>query len=79
MYELNNIPGFSEILLYIQTVLNSSTNINRISMNESYVYLQTSPRLCFAPGIAIFLVVFSFNVAGDRLRDALVPRLRGLL
>jgi peptide/nickel transport system permease protein len=48
-------------------------------VNDSYVYLQTNPWLCFAPGIAIFLVVFSFNMVGDGLRDALDPRLRGLL
>jgi peptide/nickel transport system permease protein len=48
-------------------------------VNESYVYLQTNPWLCFAPGICIFLVVFSFNMVGDGLRDALDPRLRGLL
>jgi len=48
-------------------------------VNESYVYLQSNPWLCFAPGIAIFLVVFSFNMVGDGLRDALDPRLRGLL
>ncbi len=48
-------------------------------VNESYVYLPTNPWLCFAPGICIFLVVFSFNMVGDGLRDALDPRLRGLL
>lgn len=48
-------------------------------VNESYVYLQTNPVLCFAPGFCIFLVVFSFNMVGDGLRDALDPRLRGLL
>ncbi|HTY81434.1 MAG TPA: ABC transporter permease [Dehalococcoidales bacterium] len=48
-------------------------------VNDSYVYLQTNPWLCFAPGICIFLVVFSFNMVGDGLRDALDPRLRGLL
>ena len=30
------------------------------------------------PGIAISLVVLSFNLTGDRLRDVLDPRLRGL-
>ncbi len=48
-------------------------------VNESYQYLQTNPWLCFAPGICIFLLVFSFNMVGDGLRDALDPRLRGLL
>jgi peptide/nickel transport system permease protein len=30
------------------------------------------------PGIAITLVVLAFNLLGDRLRDLLDPRLRGL-
>lgn len=30
-------------------------------------------------GIAIMLVVFAFNMVGDGLRDALDPRLRGML
>jgi ABC-type dipeptide/oligopeptide/nickel transport system permease subunit len=29
-----------------------------------------------APGLAIFLVVLSFNLVGDGLRDALDPRER---
>jgi ABC-type dipeptide/oligopeptide/nickel transport system permease subunit len=29
--------------------------------------------------MAIMLVVFSFNIIGDGLRDALAPRLRGTL
>jgi peptide/nickel transport system permease protein len=35
--------------------------------------------LSFAPGICIMMVVFAFNMVGDGLRDALDPRLRGLL
>jgi len=42
-------------------------------------YLLTHPWLSFAPGIVIMLVVFAFNLVGDGLRDALDPRLRGLL
>jgi peptide/nickel transport system permease protein len=42
-------------------------------------YLRTHPVLSFAPGLAIMLVVFAFNMVGDGLRDALDPRLRGLL
>jgi peptide/nickel transport system permease protein len=48
-------------------------------INEGYQYLIGNPILSFAPGIAIMLVVFSFNMIGDGLRDALDPRLRGLL
>jgi peptide/nickel transport system permease protein len=48
-------------------------------VNEGYKYLLNSPMLSFAPGLAIMLVVFAFNIVGDGLRDALDPRLRGLL
>jgi ABC-type dipeptide/oligopeptide/nickel transport system permease subunit len=44
-----------------------------------YSYLTSNPVLSFAPGIAIMLVVFAFNMVGDGLRDALDPRLRGVL
>jgi peptide/nickel transport system permease protein len=39
-------------------------------------YLSISPWLVFAPGVAIFLTVFSFQMFGDALRDYLDPRLR---
>jgi len=48
-------------------------------VNDGYRYLLTNPVLSFAPGLAIMLVVFAFNMVGDGLRDALDPRLRGLL
>jgi len=48
-------------------------------VNDGYKYLLTNPMLSFAPGIAIMLVVFAFNMVGDGLRDALDPRLRGVL
>jgi peptide/nickel transport system permease protein len=48
-------------------------------VSDGYKYLQTNPVLSFAPGLAIMLVVFAFNMVGDGLRDALDPRLRGLL
>jgi peptide/nickel transport system permease protein len=47
--------------------------------NDGYKYLLTNPALSFAPGLAIMLVVFAFNLVGDGLRDALDPRLRGYL
>jgi len=48
-------------------------------VNDGYKFLLSNPELCLAPGIAIMLVVFGFNMMGDGLRDALDPRLRGLL
>jgi peptide/nickel transport system permease protein len=48
-------------------------------INGGYQYLLTNPILAFTPGIAVALVVISFNMVGDGLRDALDPRLRGTL
>jgi peptide/nickel transport system permease protein len=48
-------------------------------VNDGYRYLLEYPILSFAPGLAIMLVVFAFNIVGDGLRDALDPRLRGKL
>jgi len=48
-------------------------------VNDGYRFLLTNPVLSFAPGLAIMVVVFAFNMVGDGLRDALDPRLRGLL
>ena len=47
-------------------------------INDGRNYLLRLPVLSFAPGAAIMLVVFSFNMVGDGLRDALDPRLRGV-
>jgi peptide/nickel transport system permease protein len=48
-------------------------------VNDGRQYLLTLPILSFAPGVALMLVVFAFNMVGDGLRDALDPRLRGTL
>jgi peptide/nickel transport system permease protein len=40
-------------------------------------YVGIGPWLPVVPGLAIFIVVFSWNVLGDSLRDVLDPRLRG--
>jgi peptide/nickel transport system permease protein len=39
-------------------------------------FLDQAPWLAIAPGIAISLAVFGFNLFGDSLRDALDPKLR---
>ena len=39
-------------------------------------FLERAPWLAIAPGIAISIAVFGFNLFGDSLRDALDPRLR---
>jgi peptide/nickel transport system permease protein len=48
-------------------------------VTDGYRYLLSNPVLSLAPGLAIMLVVFAYNMVGDGLRDALDPRLRGSL
>jgi peptide/nickel transport system permease protein len=48
-------------------------------INDGYKYLLTNPVLSFAPGLAIMMIVFGFNMVGDGLRDSLDPKLRGTL
>ncbi len=40
-------------------------------------YLESAPWLTIYPGLALSLVVFSFGLLGDALRDVFDPRLRG--
>jgi peptide/nickel transport system permease protein len=48
-------------------------------INDGYKYILSNPAIALAPGIAIMLVVFGFNMMGDGLRDALDPKLRGVI
>jgi peptide/nickel transport system permease protein len=48
-------------------------------VNDGRNYLLSNPLLSFAPGLAIMLVVYAFNMIGDGLRDALDPQLRGVI
>jgi len=48
-------------------------------VNDGYKFLLTNPELSMAPGLAVMLVVFGFNMMEDGLRDALDPRLRGVV
>jgi len=45
--------------------------------NDGRSAMIEKPLLSLWPGLAIFVTVFSFNIIGDALRDALDPRLRG--
>ena len=46
-------------------------------LNTAKDFLDQAPWMAIYPGISIFLVVLSFNLFGDGLRDALDPRHRG--
>ncbi len=44
---------------------------------EGRTFMRQAPWMVIAPGVAISLTVFAFNLFGDTLRDILDPRLRG--
>ncbi len=46
-------------------------------LNSAKDFLEQAPWMALWPGISIFVVVLSFNLLGDGLRDALDPRHRG--
>jgi len=45
-------------------------------LNTAKNYMDNAPWMAIWPGLAIFLLVLSFNLVGDGLRDALDPRAR---
>ena len=48
-------------------------------VSDIYPYLFSAPWLIIPPAACIILMIISFNVVGDGLRDAFDPRLRGKL
>jgi len=45
-------------------------------LNTAKNYVDSAPWMAIWPGVSIFLLVLSFNLLGDGLRDALDPRQR---
>jgi ABC-type dipeptide/oligopeptide/nickel transport system permease subunit len=43
-------------------------------LDAAQQFLEQAPWMAFGPGLAIFLLALSFNLAGDGLRDLLDPR-----
>ena len=48
-------------------------------VSDGYKFIMSHPVLAISPGVAIMLIVFGFNMLGDGLRDALDPKLRGVI
>lgn len=66
-------------LSYLGIGINPPTPTWGNMVSNGYNYLRTLPLLSIAPGTAILLLVLAFNIVGDGLRDALDPRLRGMI
>ncbi len=66
-------------LSYLGIGINDPTIAWGSLVNRGYADLLSNPLLSTAPGVAIIITVFAFNMVGDGLRDAIDPRLRGVL
>ncbi len=66
-------------LSYLGVGITPPTPAWGVMVADGYKYLLNIPQLAIYPGICIMLLVISFNIVGDGLRDALDPRLRGKL
>jgi peptide/nickel transport system permease protein len=53
------------------------TDLGSMLSGSGLQFMRRMPWMAIWPGVAIALIVFSFNVLGDALRDVLDPRLRG--
>ena len=76
---LGNAIMTEATLSYLGVGINPPTATWGNMVADAYSYLYLAPRLAIIPGICIIILIISFNVVGDGLRDALDPRLRGKL
>lgn len=76
---LGNAIMTESSLSYLGVGINPPTATWGNMVSDAYTYLLQAPWLAVIPGVCIILLIISFNVVGDGLRDALDPRLRGKL
>lgn len=76
---LGNAIMTESSLSYLGVGINPPTATWGNMVSDAYAYLLQAPWLAMIPGICIIVLIISFNVVGDGLRDALDPRLRGKL
>ncbi len=50
-----------------------------LMLYEAKDYMRTAPHAMIFPGLAIFIVVLSFNIVGEALRDMMDPRFRRVM
>ena len=73
------IPGFiftEASLAFLHLGLDSGDSFG-VLISDAQVYLSTRPMLTFFPAFVISLLMISFNLFGNGLRDALNPTLKG--
>ena len=68
---------FSEATLSYLGLGLQGTNSFGVVLSENQIYLQSRPALVIFPAIIVSLLMISFNLFGNGLRDALNPTLKG--
>jgi peptide/nickel transport system permease protein len=66
--------GAEAALGYLGVGINPPTASLGAILNDSVNYALTDPAYFLIPGLTVFLIVLSFNLLGDGLRDALDPK-----
>ena len=64
-------------LSYLGMGINPPTASWGAMVSDGYKCLNSNPNIAIIPGIFLMVTVWSFNICGDALRDALDPKLRG--
>ena len=73
---IGGVIGMAASLSYIGLGVQPPTPEWGAMLSEGKAYIQTAPTMLLVPGLAIALVIFSINLLGDGLRDALDPKMR---
>lgn len=76
MFTIPNAIFFEAFLSFIGLGLQPPDASLGTLINEGFQSLQIYPHMVWFPAIVISLIMISFNVLGDGLRDALDPRMR---
>lgn len=72
-----SLPGYltaEAVFSYLGIGVQPPTATWGLLISDSVKYVLTSPAFFFIPSIALILVVLSFNLLGDAVRDALDPK-----
>ncbi|SMO82965.1 ABC transporter permease [Melghirimyces algeriensis] len=76
MFTIPNAIFFEAFLGFIGLGLRPPQASLGVLLNDGYQMLQLYPYQCLLPATVLSLLMFSFNLLGDGLRDALDPKLR---
>lgn len=75
-FQIPNNILFESFLSFIGLGLQPPYSSWGVLANEGWRTIRTYPHLIIAPGLALYVIILSFNMLGDGLRDAFDPQLK---